>query len=688
MSQEEILKSLTDLGLTKAEAKIYFYLAKRGPRKASEITIALKMTKQQLYIVLRKLQNKVIVNATMDRPAKFSAVPLKKVLDLIAKTKIEEAKIIETNKGKLLSDWESITLPVFEDNTSKFTVIKGRKHVYSKIQQMILDTKNQLSVVSNLSGLLRADHFGILDVINKHPNRSKIQFRFVTEIPHQDTQQIKHLIKNLNSVLKVKARNTDTGLSLFPKMVIRDSEELLYFISPKIKQMENVDDYFSLLTNCTSIVKPFSTVFEDLWFNSTEIEQKIAEIETGTPPPRTMFINDTKKAKAKYDQALKSARKEIFIVTPSDQLLNLSKNIKDFDYRNAKGISTKIMSPITVKNFKAARELSRYCQVRHCPVNYLETTIIDYEHLFQFDGTQSTTNNIEHIQLSNNTYYTNDHERVTKTANMLQNIWKNSCTPSAIEIESVLNEPPSSQSARGSLYSEPEFKFLKEVSKVKISDEQSIGKVTEKDVINKIINSKQKTSSDASIKNIVTCCSIGFARIHPPNYLNLPDTLIGAFHIDKKSTFGAEEALMIYFWLNTPIGFKYVPMAIVGDNPEAKIAWISQVQGTPAEKNYHLIEKDQIQIQLYGNTLFAEWTKPIPIVPGKYTLPPAAILLEAYGQVRTNSYSTVSPSKVKTNWNINKLEAFVTFMHKASQYTGPGTDGLLIREGHIEVTLP
>ena len=28
--------------------------------------------------------------------------------------------------------------------------------------------------------------------------------------------------------------------------------------------------------------------------------------------------------------------------------------------------------------------------------------------------------------------------------------------------------------------------------------------------------------------------------------------------------------------------------------------------GTPAENNYHLVEKDKIQIQVYGNTLFVE----------------------------------------------------------------------------------
>ena len=81
-----------NLGLTKAEAKVYFYLSKRGPKKAPEITNALKMKRQQLYPVIRRLQGKSIVTSTLDRPAEFSAISFEKFLDLFAKAKFEEAK--------------------------------------------------------------------------------------------------------------------------------------------------------------------------------------------------------------------------------------------------------------------------------------------------------------------------------------------------------------------------------------------------------------------------------------------------------------------------------------------------------------------------------------------------------------------------------------------------------------------
>ncbi|TFH25580.1 hypothetical protein E4G67_00870 [Candidatus Bathyarchaeota archaeon] len=79
-------------------------------------------------------------------------------------------------------------------------------------------------------------------------------------------------------------------------------------------------------------------------------------------------------------------------------------------------------------------------------------------------------------------------------------------------------------------------------------------------VLNKIIAAKPKEKQDLPIKTNIACFSIGFALIHPPSSINLPNTLIVAFHIDKKSTFGAEYALMIYFKLDTPAGPSMYPL--------------------------------------------------------------------------------------------------------------------------------
>lgn len=112
MSQEWIIRTLVGLGLKRTDAKVYLFLAKTGPQKARDITNALKIYKQQLYRSLKNLRAKGMVNATLEHPARFSAVSLEKALDLFIKAKREEAQNIEQNKDEILSIWQSITADV------------------------------------------------------------------------------------------------------------------------------------------------------------------------------------------------------------------------------------------------------------------------------------------------------------------------------------------------------------------------------------------------------------------------------------------------------------------------------------------------------------------------------------------------------------------------------------------------
>ena len=82
---------------------------------------------------------------------------------------------------------------------------------------------------------------------------------------------------------------------------------------------------------------------------------------------------------------------------------------------------------------------------------------------------------------------------------------------------------------------------------------------------------------------------------------------------------------------------------------------------------------------MQGNTLFAGWTIPIPLLP-KYTLPPSCILFEGYGKLVSGISETTIPSGRKVTTEYNGLESFVTFFHPSSKYSGPGTDGLLARD--------
>ena len=162
--------------------------------------------------------------------------------------------------------------------------------------------------------------------------------------------------------------------------------------------------------------------------------------------------------------------------------------------------------------------------------------------------------------------------------------------------------------------------------------------------------------------------------------------LIRIHHVEKHSTFGAEDVILINLWLETTRGPAYVPVAVLSDSPTAPARWGKHAGGPPANSNVQIAKSDELQIRIHGNTLFAGWTVPITLYPSEYVLPPACLLIEGYGDVKTEAFSVIQPTGGKFTAKQNGFDAFVTFMHPSSKYSGPGTDGFLVRDFVMEVT--
>jgi hypothetical protein len=281
------------------------------------------------------------------------------------------------------------------------------------------------------------------------------------------------------------------------------------------------------------------------------------------------------------------------------------------------------------------------------------------------------------LPLFENTFYTNDVEYVEKTETMLNDVWRNAQAPSAVTAASVMNPaaPKDDLLADKTRYEE----YRKGGNIVSLKP----GAITEKDIINKIVAAQKMSHSKVFSKHIDRYYgSTAIAVINPPDYFNLPRMIIHVHHFDKPSSFGAEDGLAIHSWLKTPKGFAYVPVAFISDNPRTVAHRKQLYAGTPAAHNSRVVGKEELQVRVHGNTLFAGWTVPIPLFPPPSTLPPCCLVFEGYGELRTSVMETRFFNRRQVSES-NGYEAFVTFYHPSSKYSGPGTDGLFARDAII-----
>jgi sugar-specific transcriptional regulator TrmB len=676
MGTEKVEKVLRNFGLTEKEVELYIFLAKRSALRSGEIAKGIKTHRVEVYRMLKSLQTKGVVEATLESPARFTTVPFETVLDSFIKTKREETALIESTKQSVLNDWQIISKIEPEASLEKFVVVEGNKKIYSRILNMVKETKSQLSFVTTVQGLARADQFGVLDAALNHPFKDFIKFRFLTELSVENLNAIKTFFKKISKTgLDFYGRNPNLGLKLSPRMVMRDKEEILFFIRPTTETQVTEKDDVCLWTNCKTLVQSFDAVFEDLWSNSEDINEKIAEIETGKPTLAARVITNASTALKTYNEIINNAEKEILIMTSSAELIESKKRITTLRALYEKGVSINIMAPITKDNWHAMRELSRYCFIRHIPTSHLETTIVDGKYLFQSKN-QQLVGQLNGSPYSTSTFYANDPVYVEKIKNMLNDVWRNASFPSDLTLDSIM-DPPIPKAAPPA---ESQKNFPKTDIELSLDFKGKRITLTEKDVLDKIINAKKYPSDNWPNDILRFYGSSGHVMIHPPKNFNLPDFMIWAMHHNKMSSFGASDSLLVYLWLETPKGHAYVPVAFITENPE-NVEFHKKVSfGTPSGKNIQLVKKDELQIRIHGNTFFAGWTIPIPLFPTSFILPPSGILLEGNGRIETGMSEIRYPSGVKVVPEHNGFDAFITFFHPVSKYSGPQTDGRISRD--------
>jgi sugar-specific transcriptional regulator TrmB len=680
MSEERVFKTLTGLGFSDTERQIYVFLSKKGLKRGRDISLALKMNKQQLYPSLKNLQSKGVVSVTLKHPAQFSALPFEKVLDLYLKTKMDEVRQIQQSKDQILNDWQSIVIGMADDSSEKFMVFEGKTRIFSRLQKMIQESKKELFTIASVAGLIQADDFGIFEITQNHPFNSSIQFKCLVEAKDNNLEVIKKLLKETSKgKVIVEARNPVLPLKNFPTLVIRDTEEILLFIKPLSEKNKVEENDVCLWTDCKTIVCAFTAIFEELWRNSVDIDQNASIFSRVSLVEKKGSISP-KQVEADYDERLGKAEHEVVILTSSQGLVELPKKSDIFKKLKDQGVLIKILAPVERESLGIAQMFSKFGTVKHVPANYVGVTIIDGKHLFQSQNYSINERTVVPV-LS----YSNSIDYIRRMLNTLEDMWEKASEPSAVTLESITGP------YGYNIFPFPKMEVLTAEAKssvpFKILDLKPPGSVTEQDILNKIITGKKHRISQSNSVNVMYA-SAGSAVIHPPEYFNLPRMLVNVNHIEKKSSLGEADALEIHLWMDTPHGFAFVPMGGLGDNSKGVLHRKSMFAGTPFEKNYQLVSKDKLQVRVYGNTFFVGWTVPIRLDPWKHDLPPGCIIFEGHGNVKSSSVTAMNSSGVKVDREQNWFDAFVTFMHPSSKYSGPGTDGLFARDLIVTMTPP
>jgi len=259
---EAIRDALVSFGLTPNQSKVFFYLGKIGAKTASDIAKAVNVPRSETYHLLTALQNKGIVEASFQHPIQFTAIPIKKAVNLLISTETERLNKLKKSGPMLEELWEKIpgvTPNDDEECEEKFKVLQGGNQVNSKIFDMILNAKKECRILGSEKDFMKFYHANFLDALEEN----KIDYKLLTPI----SKKSKYIFEDIDKS-KVRALCSTVKENLC--FLIKDDDEVLFFI----KNEGNNKEMRAIWTNSETIIYSKALLFSNMWTNTDEADLK------------------------------------------------------------------------------------------------------------------------------------------------------------------------------------------------------------------------------------------------------------------------------------------------------------------------------------------------------------------------------------------------------------------------------
>ena len=488
MSEKDVTKFLQILGLSKREIQVYMFLAKSGVQSTSFVAKRLKMERVQAYRTFKKLQEKGFIEATLERPTRFTIVPFEALVDQFINAKKNEVTSLSDQKSSLLTAWQSISAPESEYPVAKFSIITGKKKIHSKMLSMIEESKTGVMILTTALGLIQEDIAGIFDTAEVSSQERKVQFQIITDVSHENLKIAERLNDNIaEEKLNMKLRHVGMNSKFFPRFLIKDEEEaMLYAPFGNEASILNLEDE-GLWINDKMFISVLKAFFVQMWQSGIDASKRIDELKTGIPIGETLVIKDADEAWNKVTKVLESAKKEIVLITTSQSINRLAENDPLIKYLN-KDLDVRIMASIDLDNLEPAQKLSANYEIKHVPISYLTMMLVDNKYLFMFKMPPLSDFETESALSLVDTMYSTDSSQIERVSEMLNDIWKRGIDISEIS-DQAGTKLPSIEVSISETVTKLVNKMLQNgvASVLIIENNQPIGVINDKDILREIV---------------------------------------------------------------------------------------------------------------------------------------------------------------------------------------------------------
>ena len=331
VSNSDLTDKLIESGLDEKHALLIIDLASQPPAKASEIGKRLGLSRMDAYNSLKKLQEKGLVKATLDKPIRFFGMTINEVFKQIIRTKEMDLRRINENLDSLnISSNHAIISSSVNHDEDSFSVLKDRHTIHATIESIVSEAEERIWLLLGRWGILHILRSGCIDSINDALSRG-VDIKLVVCI---DERTIR-FYDQLDSRLEIR-HHPDFNLC----GVFVDNEVGIQFVQTEESPTGRGKDDTAILMESEMLLSAQSELLKIQWNSASSYQTAKAKMVDGLmTEPLKLSLGDGSFYE-KFKQSMKMAMNNTnAVLTREGQIVN-NQAIPQSNTLTALGINT------------------------------------------------------------------------------------------------------------------------------------------------------------------------------------------------------------------------------------------------------------------------------------------------------------------------------------------------------------
>jgi sugar-specific transcriptional regulator TrmB len=273
---EEIVNQLVEYGLSKNEAKVVTFLAKRGAEKASVAARAMRLNRTETYRTLRNLQRRGLIEASLEEPIRFQAAPFSRCLEILLMEKKSKLAVLEERTAVLEHTFETLSVETAAPAFERFQLLEGRARIRQKLLFICENSKLQIDLMMSSSDLAGGSARVGIDVLSTLAKRGR-KIRIITDIGSDSIRFVEP------SQTLIAFRHLDLTQRPVPRLSIIDDAEALLDMGNSDDTDRRGSEQVVLWIRSRSFVRSLHTYFNEIWSRATPALARLETIKAEKP---------------------------------------------------------------------------------------------------------------------------------------------------------------------------------------------------------------------------------------------------------------------------------------------------------------------------------------------------------------------------------------------------------------------